>query len=103
MFDSSISKEQADFLLSREQQGGFCCVAYGATAAKAIVEWLYKGKPLGWGLDFYRLIKYLLGCCPPYVVTYDNGAPEVAAAVVTVVAPHLTVIVRSTLIVTLKS
>ena len=44
--DSGISKEQVDFLLSREQQGGFCCVAYGAKAAKAIVEWLYKGKPL---------------------------------------------------------
>ena len=44
--DSSISKEQVDFLLSRERQGGFCCVAYGATAAKAIIEWLYKGKPL---------------------------------------------------------
>lgn len=44
--DSSISKEQVDFLLSREQQGGFCCVAYGATAAKAVAEWLYKGKPL---------------------------------------------------------
>jgi len=45
MFDSSISKEQVDFLLSREQQGGFCCIAYGATAAKAIIEWLYKGEP----------------------------------------------------------
>ena len=44
--DSSISKEQVDFLLSRELQGGFCCIAYGATASKAIVEWLYKGKPL---------------------------------------------------------
>ena len=44
--DSSISKEQVDFMLSRERQGGFCCVAYGATAAKAIAEWLYKGKPL---------------------------------------------------------
>jgi hypothetical protein len=46
MFDSSISKGQVDFLLSRERQGGFCCVAYGATAAKAIIEWLHKGKPL---------------------------------------------------------
>lgn len=45
--DSSISKEQVDFLLSREQQGGFCCVAYGKNAAIAIVEWLHKGKPLG--------------------------------------------------------
>ncbi|MGL4752169.1 MAG: hypothetical protein ACRCXB_07110 [Aeromonadaceae bacterium] len=44
--DSSISKEQADFLLSREKQGGICCVAYGAAAARAVVEWLYKGKPL---------------------------------------------------------
>lgn len=44
--DSSISKEQVDFLLSREHQGGFCCIAYGSTASKAIVEWLYKGKPL---------------------------------------------------------
>lgn len=44
--DSSISKEQVDFLLSRELQGGLCCIAYGATAAKAIVEWMYKGKPL---------------------------------------------------------
>ena len=44
--DSIISKEQVDFLLSRERQGGFCCIAYGATASKAIVEWLYKGKPL---------------------------------------------------------
>lgn len=44
--DSSISKEQVEFLLSREQQGGFCCVAYGAVAAKAIIECLYKGKPL---------------------------------------------------------
>ena len=44
--DSGISKEQVDFLLSRERQGGFCCIAYGATASKAIVEWLYKGKPL---------------------------------------------------------
>ena len=49
MFDSSISKEQADFLLSREQQGGFCCIAYGKNAAIAIVEWLYKGKPLNRG------------------------------------------------------
>ena len=44
--DSSISEEQVDFLLSREQQGGFCCIAYGAKAAKAIIEWMYKGKPL---------------------------------------------------------
>lgn len=44
--DSSISKEQTDFLLSREQQGGFCCVAYGKNSSIAIVEWLYKGKPL---------------------------------------------------------
>lgn len=44
--DSSISKEQVDFLLSRERQGGFCCIAYGATASKAIVEWLYKEKPI---------------------------------------------------------
>lgn len=44
--DSGISKEQIDFLISRERQGGFCCVAYGATAAKDIIEWLYKGKPL---------------------------------------------------------
>ena len=52
MFDSNISKEQVDFLLSREQQGGFCCVAYGATAVKAIVEWLYKGKPFYEGFDY---------------------------------------------------
>ena len=44
--DSSISKEQVDFMLSREQQGGLCGIAYGTTVAKAIVEWLYKGKPL---------------------------------------------------------
>lgn len=44
--DSSISKEQVDFLLSRENQGGFCCAAYGKNSAIAIVEWLYKGKPL---------------------------------------------------------
>lgn len=44
--DSSISKEQVDFLLSQERQGGFCCIVYGAKAAKAIIEWLYKGKPL---------------------------------------------------------
>lgn len=44
--DSSISKEQVDFMLSRERQGGFCCIAYGKNAATAIVEWLYKGKPL---------------------------------------------------------
>lgn len=44
--DSSISKEQADFLMSRERQGGFCCIAYGASSARAVVEWLYKGKPL---------------------------------------------------------
>lgn len=44
--DSSISKEQVDFLLSRERQGGLCCIAYGAAAARAVVEWLYKGKPL---------------------------------------------------------
>ena len=44
--DSSISKEQVDFLLSRERQGEFCGVAYGKNAAIAIVEWLYKGKPL---------------------------------------------------------
>lgn len=44
--DSSISQEQIDFLLSREQQGGFCCAAYGSLAAIAIVEWLYKEKPL---------------------------------------------------------
>lgn len=40
--DSSISKEQVDFLLSRERQGGFCCIAYGKNAAIAIVELLYK-------------------------------------------------------------
>lgn len=44
--DSSISKEQVDFLLSRESHGGFCCVAYGSLAAIAIVELLYKEKPL---------------------------------------------------------
>src|SRR5574343_741110 len=44
--DSSISKEQVDFLLSREIQGGFCCAVYAKSAAIAIVEWLYKGKPL---------------------------------------------------------
>ena len=44
--DSSISKEQVDFLLSRERQGGFCCVAYGKAAAIAIFEFLYKGNPL---------------------------------------------------------
>lgn len=44
--DSSISKEQVDFMLSRERQGGFCCAAYGKNAAIAIVEWLYKEKPL---------------------------------------------------------
>ena len=44
--DSSISKEQVDFLLSREKQGGFCCIAYGAKAAKKIAEWLYKGNNL---------------------------------------------------------
>ena len=44
--DSSISKEQIYFLLSRERQGGFCCIAYGAATARAVVEWLYKGKPL---------------------------------------------------------
>ena len=41
--DSSISHEQADFIIHGEAQGGFCCVAYGAKAAIAIVEWLYKG------------------------------------------------------------
>lgn len=46
MFDSSISNEQVDFLLSREQQSGLCCAAHGKNAAIAIVEWLYKGKPL---------------------------------------------------------
>ena len=46
MFDSSISKEQVDFLLSRERQGGFCCLAYGAKVAKVVVDWLYKVKPL---------------------------------------------------------
>ena len=44
--DSSISKEQVDFMLSRERQGGFCCVAYGKSASIAITEWLYKGEPL---------------------------------------------------------
>lgn len=44
--DSITSKEQVDFLLSRELQGGFCCIAYGAAAARAVVEWLYKEKPL---------------------------------------------------------
>ena len=44
--DSSISKEQVDFMLSRERQGGYCCVTYGKNAAIAIAEWLYKGKPL---------------------------------------------------------
>ncbi|MGL5565563.1 MAG: hypothetical protein ACRDC4_07500 [Plesiomonas sp.] len=44
--DSSTSKEQVDFMLSRERHGGFCCVAYGKNAAIAIVELLYKGKPL---------------------------------------------------------
>ena len=44
--DSKISKKQADFILERERQGGFCCSAYGKNAAIAIVEWLYKGKPL---------------------------------------------------------
>jgi hypothetical protein len=46
MFDSSTSKEQVDFMLSRGQQGGFCCIAYVAKVAKAVIEWLYKGKPL---------------------------------------------------------
>ena len=44
--DSTISKEQSDFLVEREMQGGFCCVAYGKNASIAIAEWLYKGKPL---------------------------------------------------------
>ena len=44
--DSSISKAQVYFLLSRESQGGFCCIAYGAEAARTVVEFLYKGKPL---------------------------------------------------------
>lgn len=44
--DSVISGEQERFLLSREQQGGFCCAAYGSLAAIAIVEWLHKEKPL---------------------------------------------------------
>ena len=44
--DSIISKAQVDFLLSREQQGGFCCVAYGKNASIAVAEWMYKGKPL---------------------------------------------------------
>ena len=44
--DSTISKKQADFLLEREQQGGLCCAVYGKNAAIAIVELLYKGKPL---------------------------------------------------------
>lgn len=44
--DSSISKEQVDFLLSRESQGGFCCAAYGSLAAISIVEFMYKLKPL---------------------------------------------------------
>ena len=46
MFDPSLSKEQADLPLSSEQQGGFCFVAYESAAAKAIIEWLYKGKSL---------------------------------------------------------
>lgn len=41
--DSSISAEQVDFLAHGESQGGFCCVAYGAKSATAIVEWLYRG------------------------------------------------------------
>lgn len=45
MFDSSISKEQVGFLLSRERQGGLCCVTSCAKAAWAIVGWLHKGKP----------------------------------------------------------
>lgn len=44
--DSTISEEQSKFILSRERQGGFGCAAYGKNAAIAIVEWLYKGKPL---------------------------------------------------------
>ena len=46
MLESNISKGQVDFLLSRERQGGFCCVAYGKSASIVITEWLYKGKPL---------------------------------------------------------
>ena len=41
--DSSVSQEQVDFIIHGETQGGFCCVAYGAKAAIAIVEWLYRG------------------------------------------------------------
>lgn len=44
--DSSISKEQVDFLMSRESQGGFCCSAYGSLVAISILEWMYKEKPL---------------------------------------------------------
>ena len=44
--DSTISKEQSYFTIERERQGGFCCAAYGKNAAIAIVELLYKGKPL---------------------------------------------------------
>ena len=41
--DSSVSQEQVDFIIHGEVHGGFCCVAYGAKSAIAIVEWLYKG------------------------------------------------------------
>ena len=41
--DSSVSQEQVDFIIHGEAHGGFCFVAYGAKAAIAIVEWLYKG------------------------------------------------------------
>lgn len=44
--DSGIRKEQADFLISIGRQGGLCCVAYGAVAARAVIELLYKEKPL---------------------------------------------------------
>ena len=39
--DSSISKEQSEFLLEREKQGGFCCVSYGAMAAIEVLISLY--------------------------------------------------------------
>lgn len=53
MFGPSSSKEQVDFLVSREQQGGSCCVACGKNVAIAIVEWRYKGKPPNRGVLLY--------------------------------------------------
>jgi len=39
--DSSIRKEQSEFLLEREKQGGFCCGSYGAMAAIEVLISLY--------------------------------------------------------------